>query len=276
MHSLNDRVNGREHRWALVFACVAGTLLSSQSATLAKESGAVTTIKTASVTTSRSEGSGTRGDSKTVAKNSSSAKPQTAEKSDKVVKATVGDKAEKTDKAVKPPAGAKAEITDNGKAKTKAKAANSTMKGSSRRVMLVPPPPPNIPTYIDGMPAGFMDGSVEILSLEDLKERKITTEKKLAGAKLDFKDQETYAAEAKDRAQRFESLFEEGVVSKKELIESRHDAEKAERDLETGKLTTGDIERVLTRITERIKTLEASKKAQTSQPKSRNKKSKGK
>lgn len=123
---------------------------------------------------------------------------------------------------------------------------------------------------------GFMDGSVEILSLEDLKERKITTEKKLAGAKLDLKDQETYTAEAKDRAERFESLFEEGVVSKKELIESRHDAEKAVRDLETGKLSTGDIERVLTRITERIKTLEASKRAQTSTPKSRNKKSKGK
>lgn len=125
--------------------------------------------------------------------------------------------------------------------------------------MLIPPPPPTIPAYLN-LPAistpfglGF---SVPLMSLDDLKFEHKNLEKKLEAAKQDEQDQKRATAEKQERAQRFVDLFAEGVVSRRELETAQRDAERSVRDLEQSHIKVSEIDRVYLQVKERIKTLE--------------------
>lgn len=140
----------------------------------------------------------------------------------------------------------------------KAKAAKKTP------TMLVPPPPPTIPTYLNVSPGSAFDlgmgFSVPALSLDDLKFQKKNVEKKLEAAKADEKDVKRMSDERQERADRFVSLFEEGVVSRKELETAKEEAERAARKIEQSHINVAEADRLLNQINERIKAIEAAKK----------------
>jgi len=127
---------------------------------------------------------------------------------------------------------------------------------------LVPPPPPTIPTYLN-VPQGSafdLGFQVQTLSLDDLKFHLKNVEKKLSDAKLDERDQKNDTEEKEARAKRFVELFDEGVVSRKELETSKQEAERSVRDLEQSHIKVSELDRVLVQVKERIQSLEALKK----------------
>ncbi len=143
--------------------------------------------------------------------------------------------------------------------------AHKLVKTGKGKALFVPPPPPSIPTYLDTSSFTNADiGQVELLSLDDLKFQMKNLEKKVEGAKQDQKDQEENLADLRQKSERFDSLYNEGVVSKKELEDCKRDALRAERDLEQSKITLSEYERVLTRVKERIASLESAKKPRLS------------
>jgi multidrug resistance efflux pump len=130
--------------------------------------------------------------------------------------------------------------------------------------MLVPPPPPTMPTYLNATSpiAGSFDLglSVNFMSLEDLKFQQKTLQTKLEAAKLDEQDEARSNNEKKDRAQRFVELYKEGVVSRRELETAQQESERAIRDSGQSHIKVSEIDRVLTQVKERISSMEAAKR----------------
>lgn len=150
-------------------------------------------------------------------------------------------------------------VTD-GEAK---KTATSKTKKSRKAITLVPPPPPTMPTYLNSEApiAGSFDLglSVNYMSLDDLKFQRKTLEKKLEAAQLDDKDQKRSNNDKQERAKRFVELYEEGVVSRRELETAKDEAERAIRDTEQTHIKVSEIQRVLGQVKERITSMEAAK-----------------
>lgn len=97
------------------------------------------------------------------------------------------------------------------------------------------------------------------MSLDDLKFQRKTLEKKLEAALLDDKDQKRFTSEKQERAKRFVELYEEGVVSRRELETAQEDSERALRDIEQTHIKVSEIQRVLGQVKERIVSMEAAK-----------------
>lgn len=137
---------------------------------------------------------------------------------------------------------------------------------------LVPPPPPVIPSLSspEMMPTVIVGGElIEYMSVEDLKELQIKTLRDLSKAKSDLTNQADLLDEKQKRAQSFDSLYAEGVVSKRELQNCKKEASDAESSYEQSKQLVQELEKKSSRIDERLKTL--SKKSSAASKKIRKK-----
>ena len=127
--------------------------------------------------------------------------------------------------------------------------------------MLVPPPPPTIPAavhipFISGVPA-------ELMSEADLKHHRDELAVHLAKASREAAEQETAHKERGERAVLFDSLYKEGVVSRRELENAQRDVRQGEEDLTDARLKVTDLELELKRTDARLKELAAQKQPRT-------------
>ncbi|MBX9670221.1 MAG: hypothetical protein K2X93_21655 [Candidatus Obscuribacterales bacterium] len=137
----------------------------------------------------------------------------------------------------------------------------ASRKSKQPRNMLIPPPPPTMPTYLNVPTTGFGDGfSVQFMSLDDLKFQLKNLEKKLTAANEDEQEQTRVAKEKEERAARFDQLFEEGVVSRRELEQSHVEAERAKRDLEQAHIKVEENTRLIAQVKDRISAQEPKNK----------------
>jgi hypothetical protein len=168
-------------------------------------------------------------------------------------KAEAGSKVAKDDKSTKP-------------AVAKSKSRSSSISRSS----FVPPPPPVVPTLTGpGMvPTVVLGGElIEYMSGPDLKELQSKTSRDLSKARNNLTAQNELLAEKQKRALSFDSLYAEGVVSRRELQNCKKEAADAESELEDAKLLVQELERKNDRIEARVKALSKTKMAGKKAPK---------
>lgn len=140
-------------------------------------------------------------------------------------------------------------------------------KRKAKEAVLVPPPPPSTPSFLPDQISELGEiGPLDYLSKDDLKFKLENLNKKLAAAKQDQKDQEEMTKEIKGKAERFDSLFAEGVVSKRELETSKKEAERSERDLERTKIKVAEYQRMAETVQERLTKVEAASKPKAVKP----------
>lgn len=130
----------------------------------------------------------------------------------------------------------------------------------------VPPPPPHIPTFSSAGQMGVLDfdlSGISLMSEADLKLRLSSCELRLKNAQNKLKDQTALVDESKKRAQSFVELFQQGIVSKKELEGSSKDADQAVADLEEIKGKCKDLELSVNAIKDRLSILQKRKSFST-------------
>ncbi len=93
---------------------------------------------------------------------------------------------------------------------------------------LVPPPPPIVPIGMDVL--GMYAQPVDYLSLKDLEARKKELSVRFNELDSIVSDGQRQIKERKERAELFESLYQEGVVSRKELEVAKREAGEIDRD----------------------------------------------
>ncbi len=126
----------------------------------------------------------------------------------------------------------------------------------------VPPPPPNIPAFSGIGDMGAIDfdlSGLTLMSESDLKTRLSSCELRLKNAQSKLKDQTDSVDESNKRAKSFVELFEQGIVSKKELEGSSKDADQAVSDLEESKSKCKDLELSVKAIKDRLSVLQKRK-----------------
>ncbi|MBI1271321.1 hypothetical protein GC174_12905 [bacterium] len=137
---------------------------------------------------------------------------------------------------------------------------------SHSRATLVPPPPPTMPDMGGEMmvPGAFSMGTgafLDYMSLDDLKLKYEGLKKELDSLELDLADSKLLLSRKEKDCTNFDELFQEGVVSKRELEATHREAERLKRDVEREERKVEEARRVVERVQSRIKTLEAKKKA---------------
>lgn len=139
----------------------------------------------------------------------------------------------------------------------------------------MPPPPPTVPTLSQMGTAGaniiFMGENVELMPLADLKDLQTKTQTELAKARRSLEEEITVASEKKQRADSFDQLYAEGVVSRRELETSKTENEKATEDLQDAKSLVYNLEQKYSRIEKRLAELDKAKKQDPSSTKSASK-----
>ncbi len=93
---------------------------------------------------------------------------------------------------------------------------------------LIPPPPPIVPIGMDVL--GMYAQPVDYLSMKDLEARKKELALRFNELDSTVKEGERQIKERKERAELFESLYQEGVVSRKELEIAKREAGDGDRD----------------------------------------------
>ncbi len=136
-----------------------------------------------------------------------------------------GDKTLSTSKSVKvdpKPDGKSSAKTDSVKPKRTTASARRLNNG------LVPPPPPIMPIGMDVL--GMYAQPVDYLSMKDLEARKKELSVRFNELESIVSDGQRQIKERKERAELFESLYQEGVVSRKELEVAKREAGEIDRD----------------------------------------------
>lgn len=152
--------------------------------------------------------------------------------------------------------------------KTEKKKATKKTVAKKKEVFgpFVPPPPPHIPTFTSVGQMGTIDfdlSGISLMSESDLKVRLASCDLRLKNAQNKLKDQSALVDESKKRAQSFVELFQQGIVSKKELESSSKDAEQAVADLEELKGKCKDLELSMNAIKDRLSVLQKRKSYST-------------
>jgi hypothetical protein len=128
-----------------------------------------------------------------------------------------------------------------------------------RRASLVPPPPPDTPSLMSGPPYGnlylqqFLP--VETMSPDALKQHEKDLGNRLQTAKAELKDKEKNLSEKTDRAKQFSSLFDEGVISRRELELSKEELKQSNSEIDTAKNKVSDLQLAITRVSDKLKAL---------------------
>ena len=102
-------------------------------------------------------------------------------------------------------------------------------QSSNHTPILVPPPPPEQASLLDWSNIGNMNESFNLFNEEELKQKLANLRKETINAQLALEEANTEVAEAKDKAERFVSLYSEGVVSRKELEVAKKQVSEKER-----------------------------------------------
>lgn len=141
-------------------------------------------------------------------------------------------------------------------------------------VGLVPPPPPETPTILPNgqfIPGLMGSMSPETMSPAALAQRRKDIVAQLNSAKKLLADKQQRSAEYKGKIQQFESLYSEGVISRKELENTKKEAESTTAELNEAKTQVAALQNTLNRIDDRLKpkavASSAKKKKTKSKPK---------
>jgi hypothetical protein len=163
--------------------------------------------------------------------------------------------------------GAKAPETAaaNGQSKTagkesenKAEAVEKKKTVKARAVVrgphFVPPPPPSVPTMLgSGGDFGIYGGMpIELLSKDALKDRVKEISIQYKDACRELEDHTNQKNEKIQRAQEFEGLYKEGVVSRRELESSQKEAAEVNSDIDRLQFKVNELKGLLDRINKRL------------------------
>jgi len=187
----------------------------------------------------------------------------------------------KTETKIDSKAGAKAEPKPD--SKTAAKAAEKTLektaakaetKTETKKTLLrkrvasggahfVPPPPPVTPTMMgDGADYAFFSGMpLEMLSKDALKDRAKEISIQYKDACRELADHNVAKQDKIQRAKDFVGLYQEGVVSRRELETSQKEADEVNSDIDRLTFKVKELKGLLDRINKRLSPPVAKKSA---------------
>lgn len=132
---------------------------------------------------------------------------------------------------------ARAENQSNYKPKPKANHANA-----NKELILVPPPPPTQSTLLDWSGIGGIPDSISYLNADELRIKLEHIRKQINNAKLQVNDNELQFNESKDKVERFNSLYTEGVISRKELESAKKEVADRENLADDARNNLADLE----------------------------------
>jgi hypothetical protein len=120
--------------------------------------------------------------------------------------------------------------------------------------LLVPPPPPDTPTMIPEFGGDDSNGlmPMEYMSPDLLKKRKQDLVAQLADAKSEAKKRVDEAQSIKDKGAQFKTLFEEGVISKRELDAAEKEANDVDSSINRAQLRVSELQTLLDGVSGRI------------------------
>ena len=139
------------------------------------------------------------------------------------------------------------------KAQADEKPKNKVRKSANLGAHFVPPPPPSTPTMLGDGDFGMYSGMpVEMLSKEALKDRAKEISIQYKDASRELEDRSREKEEKIQRAKEFEGLFQEGVVSKRELEASQREAGTVNSDIDRLTFKANELKGLLDRINKRL------------------------
>ncbi|MBU6450819.1 MAG: hypothetical protein KGS72_03505 [Cyanobacteria bacterium REEB67] len=139
------------------------------------------------------------------------------------------------------------------KAQADDKQKNKVRKSANLGSHFVPPPPPTTPTMLGDADFGMYSGMpVEMLSKEALKDRAKEISIQYKDASRELEDRSREKEEKIQRAKEFEGLFQEGVVSKRELEASQREAGTVNSDIDRLTFKANELKGLLDRINKRL------------------------
>jgi hypothetical protein len=103
------------------------------------------------------------------------------------------------------------------------------------------------------MMQGFLP--VETLSPDALRARQKQLTSQLQNVKDILKDRQSRLSDKTDRAKQFDGLYQEGVISRRELEASQEDIKTAQRDFDDAKSRVDDLQMALNRVSEKLKAI---------------------
>jgi len=122
--------------------------------------------------------------------------------------------------------------------------------------MMVPPPPPNVPTISALMQTShesLLNGVIlDYLSKPDLERLRTRLQDSLNKEKNSLAEHQSSMEEKQRRATQFESLFKEGVVSRKELEAAKKDFSEVDTKGKELALRVSEVEGDLTRVEKQL------------------------
>jgi hypothetical protein len=138
-------------------------------------------------------------------------------------------------------------------AKTKAETKQVQKKNKSstlKKDRLIPPPPPE--TALVGGTYGPLSIPFEYLSLTELEKLQVNTQSELNKQKETVDNIREATSEKKEHAQLFETLYKEGVVSRKELVQAKAEASTVDREITDAENKLIEIESKLNAVSKYI------------------------
>jgi DNA repair exonuclease SbcCD ATPase subunit len=137
---------------------------------------------------------------------------------------------------------------------------------------LIPPPPAFQPSYLLNPSGGLgMPIQIEYMTKEMMLQRLKDVQQQYSDAKTQLEDKTAQMKEKKEKAERFASLYEEGVVSRHELEAASKEAEEAQTEIKRFQANLADLESQKTALNGRLKP-DGGKVSQTSKSKGSHKK----
>ncbi len=136
---------------------------------------------------------------------------------------------------------AKRESQNKAKPKVNSKAQTMAKPVSKAHEHLVPPPPPDQPSLLLAPGSHNLPFEYEFMSKGMLCDRLKDLDKQIADAEHDLEEKISQAKATKEKSARFRDLYNEGVVSRRELEEAEKEAADSQRDIERYKSNVADL-----------------------------------
>lgn len=128
--------------------------------------------------------------------------------------------------------------------------ADSSPNKGKRPGKLVPPPPPVVPLSSQFAMSGYVP--VGLMTAEELNKKKKEVEDRLEHLELIYKDTGEDLIEKQKKAKLFESLYTEGVVSRRELKSVGREARRLSGEFKEAKREVDDAREYLEAIDKRL------------------------
>ncbi|MDQ5968060.1 MAG: hypothetical protein QG625_4217 [Cyanobacteriota bacterium erpe_2018_sw_39hr_WHONDRS-SW48-000098_B_bin.30] len=148
--------------------------------------------------------------------------------------------------------------------------AKTTVKSKAPRVGraggFVPPPPPSTPSFLAD-PAGLSlyygaAMPLEFLSRENLKEKDKEIGLQLNDAKRELDNKKRSVDQRRERAVNFEALFQEGVISRRELENAQNEANDSGSEILRLESKVAELQNLKDRINKRLQAANPQAKSQ--------------